>query len=182
MRKAVKSKGKLVEAYELGGDSERVNQLITEGKIKKVSADQYAIFSQEATEEQGQIAHAGDYIKIDSANMPYPNSREFFLANHRLLQGNQYEQKPKVVQIWQITQDEMVPEIEFLLEHKGLQLDREDKEKTYKAPLWGSVLTAAQDAYLVLYSVTRDETGTIVDVDFNFVENTEFHKTYVCLD
>ena len=39
-------------------------------------------------------------------------------------------------------------------------------------------MSAARDAVLIFYSITRDEQGDIVDADFNFVAREEFNQTY----
>lgn len=177
MRKAIKKQGKSVRAYELGTDSRQIQQWIEEGKIKKISEQEYEIFSQEAVNGTGQITYKGDFIKVDTSGMPYPNSREFFLANHKYIRDDEYEQIPKPVSIWQ-SQEAVVPEIEFLIKNKGFIIDKNNKEKYYTAPLWGTLLSAAEDAYVVFYVIERNEEGAIIDVDYNFVENAEFHRTY----
>ena len=52
------------------------------------------------------------------------------------------------------------------------------RAECFSAPLWGSILTAAADAVLVIYGLERDSSGRIVDAEFNFVAKPEFDLTY----
>ena len=97
MRRAIKNESKFIKAYELGKEYAEIQRLINEGKIKKISEEVYEIFSQEAVNGKGQIAHKGDFIKIDTTDLPYPNDRTFFLANHKYLQNDEYKQIYKTV-------------------------------------------------------------------------------------
>ena len=177
MKKVIKKSGKEVFAYRLDEKNEVLEQLVEEGKIKQNPDGTYQIFSREAVNGTGEIAYPSDYIKIDSGGYPYPNRAEFFEKNHRHKEGNRYEQLPKPLDAWTV-EDGMCSEVEFLMEQKGLVLHEELPEKYFEAPLWGTVLSAAKDAVIVFYSVTREENGTIQDVDFNFVAREEFEKTY----
>lgn len=180
MRKAIKKEGKKVIAYEVGKDIEKIEELISLGKVKINEAGKYEVFSKEATSGKGELVVDGDFIKLDTSGDPYPNARDFFLENHNHIEGYEYEQIPKVVSIWQ-ADEEIVSEIKFLMTHKGLKINKNDEHVYYKAPLWGTVLTAAKNAYIVLYSITK-ENGIITDIDYNFVENSEFHRTYNIID
>lgn len=181
MRKAIKNKGEIVKAYELGKECAEIQRLMDEGKVRKISENKYEIFSQEAINGKGQIACRGDFIKVDSSDSSYPNDRIFFLTNHKHIQGYEYEQIPKPVYIWQAYED-MCPEVEFLIKNKNLVINEENNEKYYTAPLWGTSLSATRDAYLIFYSIKKDFNGGIMDIDFNFVECKEFEKTYTILD
>ena len=75
-------------------------------------------------------------------------------------------------------EDEISPEIEFLIEHKGLIINPDDSENFFGAELWGAWLTAAEDAVLIFYSVSYDESDAVTDADFNFVARNEFNDTY----
>jgi len=180
MRTAIKNLGKIVSAYCLGAESETELCLIQEGKIKRIDEDTYELFSLEAVNGSGEIAHRGDYFKLSSDGYPYPNTREFFEANHRHIEGDRYEQPPKPISAW-TADDEMCPEIRFLTETKGLVIDPADEQKYFTAPLWGSLLSAAKDAVVLFYSITRDADGTITDADFNFISKNEFDQTYTWL-
>lgn len=176
MRKAIKKEGKRIQAYQLGADSEQIAGLLAEGKIKKCSGGKYEVFSREAVNGKGEVARDGDYIKMDSEGFPYPNSKDFFEENHRMIQEGIYEQIPRPVDIW-TAEEPICDEIEFLQKEKGLILDETDIKAYFNAPLWGSMLSAARNAVLVFYRIDR-EGGRIVDADFNFVEQTEFGKAY----
>lgn len=175
-----KIEGKIVKAYELGVPHPVLTQLAAEGKLVDHGDGTYEIFSQETT-SKGQIARTGDYIKIDSAGFPYPNSREFFLANHRKLPGeNCYEQIPQTLEAW-TTDCPICEKIRFLMREKELQLNPQTPDAYFSAPLWGTRETANADSILVFYRIDRDENGTILDADFNFVRKEEFDKTYTII-
>lgn len=175
-----KKEGKIVKAYELGMVHPVLEQLAAEEKLLDHRDGTYEVFSQETT-AKGQIAKTGDYIKLDSSGTPYPNSREYFLANHRALPGeNCYEQIPKTLEAW--TSDCPICEkIRFLMREKGLRLDPQNPDTYFSAPLWGTQEVANIDSILVFYRIDRDETGKILNADFNFVKKEEFDKTYKIL-
>ncbi|MBR5311978.1 MAG: hypothetical protein IKU40_03745, partial [Clostridia bacterium] len=176
MKKAIKNIGKIVYAYRLGDNTEIELRMIKEGLIRVSSDGSYELFSLEAVNGSGEIAQKGDYFKLSTDGHPYPNDKAFFEANHRQLDGNRYEQLPKPLEIWS-SQDTLCPEIRFLQENKGLVIDPDSTDKRYSAPLWGTVLSAAADAVIVFYSITRDANGAVTDADFNFVAGDEFERT-----
>lgn len=180
MKRAIKNIGRIVHAYRLGDNTETELRLIREGLIRVNSDESYELFSLEAVSGHGEVCHKGDYFKISSDGHPYPNEKNFFEANHRLLDDGSYEQIPKPLDIW-TSADEICPEILFLMEHKGLIIDPESTDRYFTAPLWGTVLSAAIDAVIVFYSITRETDGTITDADFNFVAGDEFRRTYSLL-
>jgi len=90
----IKKTGKIVEAFELGLSSAMELKLIEECKIVR-KGDTYELFSQESQSGSGEIASAGDFFKVDKAGYPYPNAREWFLENHRHVEGDKWEQLPK---------------------------------------------------------------------------------------
>lgn len=177
MKKAVKNLRKIVHAYRLGDETETELRLIESGLIRVNKDGNYELFSLEAVNGSGEIAQKGDYFKVSSDGHPYPNTRTFFEENHRFLKDDCYEQLPKPLDIW-TAEDEICPEIRFLQGHKGLVIDSESTEKHFSAPLWGTVLSAAADAVIVFYSITRNADGNITDADFNFVAREEFDRTY----
>ena len=177
LRKAIKLKGKIVSAWKLGDNTETEQKLLREGKLKITDNGEYEVFSREATCGTGEIAFAGDYIKLDSMGFPYPNSSLFFESHHRHIDGELYEQIPTPVYVWFID-DGMCEEIEFLIKSKGLQFNIENPEAYFSAPLWGTILTAGSDAAIQFYSIDRDVDGKITDADYNFVAFNEFMKTY----
>jgi hypothetical protein len=154
--------------------------LIEEGAIRLLPDGSYALFSQEAVNGQGQIAHAGDYFKVDTIagrHYPYPNDREFFLNNHVHLSGDEYEQRNKPLLIWQ-SADELCEEVRWLVDTGRLTLKPQEPDRFFNAFLWGADLSAPADATLLFYSVDRDETGAITDISFNFVAKPEFDASY----
>ncbi len=179
MRKAIKKRGKIVQAYRLDDNQHPViKKLIDEGKVKVMPDGTYQIFSQEAINGDGQVVSSKQYyIRIDSTGAPYPNSAEYVKRNLKHIQGDDYEQVPKPVNVWHFG-DEMCEELDFLVQHKGLIIDEKSNDKYYTAPLWGTKLSAGKNAYIVFYKISRDEKSNILDVDFNFVESNEFMKTY----
>ena len=80
MKKA-KKRPAVVQAYRLGDESDVVDGLTAEGEIRLRGDGSFEVFSQEAKavyENSGEIAHTGDYIKLDSSGTPYPNQRRIF--------------------------------------------------------------------------------------------------------
>lgn len=177
MAKVIKNTGKIVHAWELGRNTDMEIQLREEGKIVYTNNGEYELFSQEAKSGSGEKAKAGDFFKVDKAGYPYPNKQDWFLANHRHIDADSYEQLPKPMDAWEATEP-VTPEIDFLINHKGLKLSPDTPEQYFGAELWGAWLTAASNAVLIFYSVTRDENGVITDADFNFVARNEFEATY----
>lgn len=177
MKQVIKKSGKIVQAYRLGEEGPVVQKLIEEGKIKKIGNDFYEVFSQESKNGKGEVAFPGDYVKVDSAGYPYPNSEKFFLENHVHISGDDYEQLPKPLYAWEVT-DGMCKEIEFLVEKKGLVIDEDSEEAYFTAPLWGTMLSAAKDAVIIFYEILWDKDGNVLEADFNFVAKNEFDKTY----
>ena len=179
MYKVIKNKGKQVMAYRLGTDHPVIKALTEEGKIVEIGDGRYSVFSQEAVNGGigGQIAMAGDWIKIDSKGFPYPNERKFFEENHRHIEGDVFEQIPQPLLAWDAGH-EMCPEILFLVEKKGLIIDESSSDRRYSAELWGTTEVAAEDAVIVFYSISYDEAGKVIDAEFNFVAHEEFEKAY----
>lgn len=183
MRYAVKSKKKIVTAYPLGAGHPMEAALITEGTIRLRADGSYELFSLEAVNGQGQIAQPGDFFKIDTVDgrhYAYPNSREFFLSNHTHLRGDEYEQANKPLMIWQ-AQDAPTEEVRWLVDTGRLTLKPQDPAHFFNAFLWGSDLSAADDATLIFYRVDRDASGAITDIDFNFVAKEPFEADYIIL-
>lgn len=168
-----KKVGKMVKAYELGAGSEMEKKMLDEGKIVIREDGKYELFSQEAKSGSGEIAEAGFMFKIDGKGFPYPNDPEWFHANHRHVAGDEYEQLPKPLEAWE-KDDEMSDAVKFLIDTGKLTLDWASVDAFMGAMLWGSWLTAGEDAVLIFYSVDRDEEGTVIGADFNFVARAEF--------
>lgn len=182
MYAVIKNKGKIVKAYQLGKDNAVVSKLAESGKIRDIGNGKYEIHSEEAINgaSGGEIAGIGDWIKIDSKGNPYPNDRKYFEANHRHIEGDTFEQIPKPLQAWD-AELELCPEMVFLMEKKGLIIDKTSVGRRYTAELWGTTEVAAADAMIVFYNVSYDEAGNVIDCDWNFVEKSEFEKTYTII-
>ncbi len=181
MKKAMKKEGKTVLAYRLGEGSPMEQKMMEEGKIRTKGDGTYELFSQEAKGGTGEKADAGDYFKVDSSGSPYPNKKDWFEKNHRHISGDEYMQFPKPVDIWEADMP-VCEEIKYLLSTDRLTIHEEDQQNYFSAFLWGAPLTAARNAVIVFYSVTRNEAGEIEDVDFNFVARDEFEKTYSVME
>lgn len=182
MKYAIKRARRRIRAYQLGSGSAMEQQLLREGCIRQRADGTYELFSQEAVNGQGEIARAGDYFKVDEVDgrhYPYPNARAFFEANHRLLDAaqNLYEQKNGPLPVWQ-KGDPAVPELQFLLDSGRLQLHPDCPQRYFCAQLWGTVLSAPEDASLLFYRIDRAADGTITDAEFNFVDPVIFARDY----
>ena len=132
MKMARKLLGKTVQAWTLGENSSMETEMIARGLIRKTGEGQYALYSQEAVNGQGQQAFAGDYFKVDGAGYPYPNSREWFRANHRHISGDTWEQIPKALEIWEAGDGENEA-LCWLLETGKLTLREEEPERYFNA-------------------------------------------------
>lgn len=182
MKRAIKKSGKLVKAYRLGDSHSVTRKLIKEGKICQIDKNTFELYSQEASNGIGEIARRGDWYKLDSANCPYPNSRDYFEAHHKFISIDQYEQIPEEVYTWNLERDGLCQEAEYLLKTGKLIINEEDEKHYYNAELWGTFLSAAKDAIIVFYKILKNKEGIIEEVDFNFVEKSEFYETYKVLD
>lgn len=183
MRYAMKNKGKLVYAYELGAGTEMERQLIEEGAIRREDDGTYRLFSIEAVNGEGQLAQKGDFFKVETAegrHYPYPNKRDWFLARHIPLGGDRYEQRVLPVPIWE-KGDPPCDAVDALLADGRLRLDPEHRERYYNAEIWGAPLSASEDAVLVFHRLERAGDGSIRSIGFNFVERRIFERDYtVC--
>ncbi len=180
MLKVMKKHGKVVQAYRLGDQHPVLNDLMKSNKIVDLQNGTYEVFSQESLNSgsgHGQLASAGDWVRLDGAGLPYPSKNDWFQENLRHISGDDYEQIPKPLYAW--TSDVgMCPEIQFLIREKGLVLDDSNPEQYFRAFLWGTQEAAAHDAILVFYSLSYDEHGNVIDAEFNFVARTEFERVY----
>lgn len=180
MYKVMKKQGKIVEAYRLGDNSKVLDDLEKNNKLLNLNDGRYEVFSQEAVNSEsghGQIAKKGDWIRLDSLGFPYPCTNEWFEKNLLHIKGDNYEQIPKSLKAWDYTQD-MCKEIEFLIKEKGLKINENDNQKYYCAILWKNPESAAKDAVIVFYNIVYAKDGSIMDVEYNFVERGEFNRTY----
>ena len=177
--KLAQKKSRVIKAYELGKGTQMEQNLIREGKII-ATGDKYFLFSLEATDGHGEEAACGDFFKVSYFNhelYPYPNAREFFLANHVHLGGDDYRQVTKPLSVWFKGDSFEEPEIKFLIDNGKLTLNQQDPERYFRAVLWGAPLTAAEDAVLVCYKVERDG-NKIINVDWGLVNRAIFDRDY----
>lgn len=151
-------------------------KLIEQGLLTPVGDNQWRVKTRE-TAGEGELAASGDYIKLDSIGMPYPNKKAWFEANHTMVGENLYLQKVQPRKAWH-AMELLCPEIRFLLDRDMLWWSRKEG---FRAVLWDTVQTAAPDAVLILDQVERDAEGCIQKVDFHFVAAEEFERTYEVL-
>lgn len=180
MRYAIKSKKKIVKAYQLGIGSDMEKQLIQEGAIKLREDGGYELFSQEAVNGTGEVALPGDYFKVDDIEgkrYPYPNKKDWFEERHTHLQGDEYEQINKPLAFWQAGDPEC-EEIRYLLDTGKLTIREDDPQHYFNAFLWGADLSGAKDAAVLFYSVDRNDEGMIEDISFNFITKAQFESDY----
>lgn len=165
------------KACRLGEQSPLLEQLLQERKIVPTVPGEYLVLSLETDGMCGQVAHDGDFIKVDTDGNAYPNDAEYFLRKHTWVGEDTYMQKTEHLAAWD-TGETMCDEISFLIEKKGLIIDPQSRDKYFSAPLWGTMLYAAEDAVIIFYSISRDKNGTITDAEFNFIDRSIFDKTY----
>ena len=174
------NKKRVVQAYCLGAGSPMEKQLIQEGAISPLPDGQYELYSQEACLGIGELAREGDYFKIDTVDgkhYPYLNKRDFFLAHHTHMEGDTYLQESVPIGVW-VVGDWLCEEMCFLLNSGRLAIDPWSRDYYFNASLFDAPLSAARDAVIGIYDVSRDETGAIMDVEFNFITRQYFEENY----
>lgn len=163
----------------LGEASPLEQELVQRGLLQK-AADHWELTTRE-TPGKGEAVRPGDYVKLDSVSMPYPNDPVFFQENHTHLEGEWYLQKARPVHAWTLEQGED-PRIDFLIRTGRLTITPEDPQKTFSAFLWGTQQSAARDGVLILSRVDYTAGGEIADIAFHMVAGEEFYKTYDILE
>lgn len=166
-----------VQAWELGAGSEMEKEMIRRGKIVAHPGGSYELFSQEAPEGRGQMAKAGDFLKVDEKGFPRPQERSSFLREHRPLGEDWYEQAARPLKIWR-RGDPECEEIRFLLDRDLLRVHPGDPRHYFSAFLWDTEETAAEDAVIVFYGAGRDPEGRIAEINFNFLDREYFLSHY----
>ncbi len=169
-----------VVACRLGDGSELEKQLLASGALKRLDDGRYEVFSREAVNSCGELAEPGSYVKVDREGFPYPNSAEYFLANHELTERG-YVQRPRPLEAWREGQP-LSDAMRFLLDSGRLTIDRQHPERYFSAWLWGTLLSSNRDAVIVFYEIARAEDGRVTDAQFNFVVREEFERTYDILE
>lgn len=173
----VRKKSRLIAAWRLGDGTAKEREMIAQGKIVKRADGTYEIASRESVGGVGQIASKGDYFKVDLGGYPYPNAKQTFEATHTHDHGDWYVQQTPLLPAWVYGQP-MTDEVKYLLDGNIVKIDESDPARFYTARLWGTQEYASKDAVIVFYRVDRDGDGRITDAEFNFVERSEFEKTY----
>ena len=163
-----------VTAFELGCGLDIEEDLINKGLIVR-HEDYYEVRSREC-KGKGEVAHVGDFVKIDHSNNPYPNNRARFLSHHKKVGKNQYCQYREIIWSWQYG-DAKNDVIEHLLDSDKLTINEDSYDSFYEADIWGTTLSAKKIDIILIYSVDRDG-DRIISVDFNLIAKEEFDKTY----
>lgn len=165
------------QAWEFGAGSDMEKQLIGTGRLIAHPDGSYEVFTKEATEGKGQMAHIGDFFKVDEIGFPSPCERDWFKKNHKHIEGNWYLQTAKPLKIWR-KGDPETEEYRFLIASGALNVNTEDPSKYFSAFLWGTKETAPENATIVFYSINRDEDEKITSIIFNFVDAEYFRNNY----
>jgi hypothetical protein len=76
------------QAWEFGAGSDMEKRMLSSERIIKHPNGLYEVFSKEATEGKGQMAHTGDYFKVDEEGFPSPCERDWFRKNHEHLEAD----------------------------------------------------------------------------------------------
>lgn len=172
------------KAYRLGESNPELDAFFEAGLLKDCGDGYYEIVTLEvlaAGSGKGEVAHAGDWLRVGVKGELFPNTDEYFRANMVEIGKDTYKQLPIRRKAW--TADcEMCPEVEFLIKNKGLVLDWDNPDRFFSAPLWGTVEAAAKDAFLVFYELEYDNDGNVTEAYFNFVDNEAFEQTYEIIE
>ena len=113
------------QAWEFGAGSDMEQKMISSERIIRHPNGLYEVFSKEATEGKGQMAHTGDYFKVDEEGFPSPCERDWFQKNHEHLEADWYLQKAKPLKIWRKGDGES-EEIKFLIDNGALTINEEE--------------------------------------------------------
>lgn len=178
--KEIKKRPIPTKVYELGKDDSRIQSLFEQGLIKKIHS-QYEVFTLESGKTEGQIACEGDFIKVDIKGNIYPTTKEKLYADYDQIEENLFVPKGKILSAW-FAEENPCDEILYLIEKGILKLDPTHPEQYFQAVLWGTDVRAAKNAALIFYSIKKDTDGTILEIDFNFVERTIFEQTYIVIE
>lgn len=175
-KKVIKNAGEEIRAYELGKGNEMEKKLIDEGKIWR-RPDGVYVFYKENISGNGDNAHVGDFFKVDGNGFPYLMERIWFDAHHRHIEEERYEEIPTPLDAWEYG-DVFDEFIEYLIFEKGLILDSRTPDKCFRAKFGRRWKNASKDAVVVFKSITRNNDGNIIALEFDFVERGDFEKNY----
>lgn len=81
----------------------------------------------------------------------------------------------KEVLVWE-SSDELTPEVQFLLERKGLKLNYENPLKFFESEF----STASSFSVLIIHDILYKDNNQIADADFSLVSSAEFVVNYQC--
>lgn len=181
----VRKKQKIVKAYSLADLLDpMVKKMIEEKKIVPLKDGTFEVFSQEviqAGSKHGELASSIDHFRLDSSNQPYPIHKNYFDSHYLPVSENDYQIAGIPTLAWDVN-ELMSEEIEFLLQNKGLVINKSDPNKYFQAPLWGTMEAADIHAKVLFYSIDRSDDGEIRDVNFNFITEDEFMETYEIIE
>lgn len=172
----VMKKNLLVQAFRLGSGTCMERALIQNGLLRDLGDGFWEVRTREAL-YQGEIVPTGDYIKIDTTGMPYPNEKTWFEKNHEHVKENWFRQKNEPMKAWR-KGEPWCDEMDFVLEKGLLRCNPSDPAHTYRGELWGTPQTAAADAVIVFDCIERDIHGNLITVKYHFVAGDEFAVTY----
>ena len=174
MKWAIKTAGLLRQAWRLGEGSSMERDLIVRGYLVPLEDGAWRVRSREIRDgDDGQLAHDGDWIRLDSKGFPYPNEKTWFEERHRPIEGDLYEQIPQPLLVWQYG-DPLIDAMDFILEKGLLQIT----EDGFVARIWDTTERAPLSHTVVFYEVGREEDGAIREVTFNLVAEDEFIGNY----
>ena len=172
----IKNKPEVVEAWRLGDCSSKETELMKSNMIVRFG-DLFEVHSQEY-KEYGEPVMIGDYFKIDKAGYPYPIDKEYFLKTHRHIEGNRWEEFPEPIMAWE-SADAISPEVRFLMENKGLEIDPEHPDQFFKEKMNQDIYIAATATTLIIFnSVSYDNDGNVINANFEFLSRAEFERDY----
>ena len=163
-------------AFCLGEGHPLEQELLQRGRLKPIAPGLWEILTREAT-EQGEVARDGDYIKFDTAGMPYPVEAAFFLPRHTRQADGRYLQATRVLQAWG-HEEPMGREMQWLLDRGLLQYHPETPASAFRAFLYGTWQTAAADAVIIFDTLQETADGDIDHIEFHFVARDAFDASY----
>lgn len=177
MFRARKKKLGYVIAYKLG-KSKNVDIVFTSDQLRQTAPDTYVVTDLRGNET---ILHTGDYVILDrDMFLPIPVLAEDFKYNYVYLVDNIYDEVPREVSVWSITQA-MTDEIKFIRDIKGVTFTGFMFVHRYAKNGLQIVETAPGDSYVVIDHVYYDTAGNVIDVDFQFVDSKLFHELYTVI-
>ena len=159
------------------GESSALEKTLEEKKmIIRKPGGFWEVHTRESAGNRGEIAKTGDYVKLDVGAYPYPVKARVFLREHRL-EKDGYWQIPRELEAWTVGEPR-TPVLEWLLSTGRLRIVQNDPAHYFQAQMWGTQISAPEDAIVVFSHVSRNASGDILNVDFNFVDHEVFLLSY----